>query len=196
MTDEIVRTFFGFPLPRAISSQAGRLRTLVDDPKRAVRWVRHDHIHLTVRFLGDTPRKAVEDIAAALAESLADQTALEVAVEGAGVFPAPGRPRVLWMGVAGDIVGLQDLEESIHQVVDPRGFPREERAYSPHITIGRVRYPQKVTPDVSMFLNAQYQPVECRLEALHLYESRMGAEGLSYIPLATFPFATTDQEKT
>lgn len=186
MADDIVRTFFGFDLPRAVGDRAAGLRTLVDDPKKAVRWVKGRNIHLTLRFLGATPRTAVDDIAAAMEPQLQTFPPLEIVVRGTGVFPAPTRPRALWMGVDGDTAQLLELEETIHQVVEPKGFPRAERDYIPHITLGRVRYPQKITPDVTMFLNAEYEPVECSLKALHLYESRMGDGGLIYVPLATF----------
>ena len=196
MPDEVLRTFFGFELPPEVPRQAAGLRTLVDDPKQAVRWVKGANIHLTVRFLGATPRKAVEEIAVAMQEKLEDFPSLHVCVEGTGVFPSPTRPRVLWLGVTGDLHQLQALEQAIHQVVGPMGFPREEREFIPHITLGRVRYPQKITPDVAKFLHAEYEPVNCPLQALHLYESRLGNKGVTYIPLATFPLKLTCQEKS
>ncbi|UCH62615.1 MAG: RNA 2',3'-cyclic phosphodiesterase [Fidelibacterota bacterium] len=191
MPDEIIRTFFGFELPTEVPRRAAGLRTLVDDPKRAVRWVKGVNIHLTVRFLGATPRTAVEEIAVAVQSKLEGSPSLQVRIEGTGVFPTPTRPRVLWLGVTGDIARLQQLEESIHQVVQPMGFPREKREFIPHITLGRVRYPQKITPDVAKFLHAEYEPVDCPLQALHLYESRLGSKGVTYIPLATFPLMHT-----
>lgn len=196
MPDEVLRTFFGFDLPPEVPRQAAGLRTLVDDPKQAVRWVKGANIHLTVRFLGATPGKAVEEIAVAMREKLEDFPSLHVRVEGTGIFPSPTRPRILWLGVAGDISRLQELEKSIHQVVGPMGFPREEREFIPHITLGRVRYPQKITPDVAKFLHAEYEPVNCPLQALHLFESRMGNKGVTYIPLATFTLKITCQERS
>ena len=194
MAEGIVRTFFGFDLPPEIPGVATRLRTLVNDPKRAVRWVKGTNIHLTIRFLGPTPNQTVYEIEEALHTKLVDSPSLTVRVEGTGVFPTPTRPRVIWLGLKGDIDGLRRLEEEIYQVVEPMGFPREEREFKPHITIGRVRYPQKITPDVTKFMNAQYEPVNCMLQELHLYESRMGNKGVTYIPLATFPLKPIRQE--
>jgi 2'-5' RNA ligase len=193
-SEDIIRTFFGFDLPREVSLRAAGLRTLVNDPKHAVRWVKGENIHLTVRFLGATPRSAVEEIATAMQGELIDFPASTVSISNCGVFPAPTRPRVLWLGVEGDIARLQALEKAIHQVVGPMGFPRERREYIPHITIGRVRYPQKITPDVSKFMNAEYEPIECFLQTLHLFESRPAEKGVVYIPLATFQLKSVDQE--
>ncbi len=187
MNSDITRIFFGFALPPEVSRRAGMLRTLVTDPKNAVRWVKGRNIHLTLRFLGVTPHTAAAEIITGLKDGLAGYGPLAITIEGTGVFPAPARPRVLWMGVSGDIEGLTRIEETIHDVVGPLGFPRVDREFKPHVTFGRVRYPQKVTPDVSMFLNSEYDPIRCELASLHLYESKQGADGLRYIPLATFP---------
>ena len=195
MNTDITRIFFGFALPPEVSRRAGMLRTLVTDPKNAVRWVKGRNIHLTMRFLGETPRTAAEEIIEGIKETLTGYGPLAITIKGAGVFPAPTRPRVLWMGVTGDSEGLIRLEQAIHDVVRPLGFPREDREFHAHVTLGRVHYPQKVTPDVSMFLNSEYDPIRCELKSLHLYESNQGADGLRYIPLATFPITTEPRQE-
>ena len=189
MENDVLRTFFGFALPKEVSQRAATLRTLVDDPKGAVRWVKGINIHLTVRFLGATPRSAVNEIISAIPEKVAGCSAFTVKLEGTGVFPSPTRPRVLWMGVSGEISPLQEVETLIQEVVGPMGFPREERDFTPHITLGRVRYPQKFIPDVSKFLNVEYEPVVCHLKELHLYQSILEAGGARYISLEQFPLA-------
>ena len=195
MNEDLCRLFFGFELPRETSATAASLRTLVGDPRKAVRWVKGRNIHLTLRFLGATPRTAVDEIVASVTKHLIKPGPLELTIEGTGIFPAATRPRVIWIGLTGDIAGLQALEESVHEAVGPLGFPRQDREFSPHITLGRVRYPQKVTPDVSMFLNSEYDPIRFELGKMHLFESRQDSDGLRYIPLATFPLtADADQE--
>lgn len=188
------RIFFGFELPRAVSRQATGLRTLVDDPRSAVRWIKGVNIHLTVRFLGLTPRDAIDDIASATGTALEKNGPISIQVQGTGVFPDARRPRVLWMGITGEVERLTLLEGAIHKAVEPLGFPRDDRAYVPHVTLGRIRYPQKVPPKVDMFLHSRYDPVDCSLEVLHLYESQMGAAGIIYTPLISFPLSTHDQE--
>jgi 2'-5' RNA ligase len=187
MEHDVLRTFFGFALQKEVSQRAANLRTLVDDPKGAVRWVKGVNIHLTVRFLGATPRIIVDEIISTMPEKLAGCSPFTVKLEGTGVFPSPTRPRVLWMGISGEISRLQELEFMIHEVVGPKGFPREDREFRPHITLGRVRYPQKIIPDVSRYLNADYEPVVCPMKELHLYQSLLEPGGARYISLAKFP---------
>jgi 2'-5' RNA ligase len=159
-----------------------------------VRWVKGENIHLTVRFLGATPKTALEQIESEIANKLKQSAPMTVYVDRTGVFPIPARPRILWMGVEGDIVPLQELEKAIHEAVGPLGFPKEQRPYVPHVTIGRVRYPQKITPDVSKFMNAEFNRIECPLNELHLFESRPAEKGVVYIPLATFPLKALTEE--
>ena len=194
--DDLVRLFFGFELPREVIRISRELRTLVGDPKKAVRWVPGSKIHLTLRYLGPTPHSVVADIVSAAEGGLTEIRTMQISLAGTGVFPAPTRPRVLWLGVDGDIKALQQMEGAIHSLVEPLGFPKEPRDYLPHVTLGKVRYPQKWPPDVRLFLKAEYQPVECSLEVLHLYESRVGEQGVSYVPLASFQLNSSDQERS
>lgn len=194
MSNDILRTFFGFKLPREVARTASSLRTLVEDPKNAVRWVKGENIHLTIRFLGATPKTALERIESAITGKLKNSASMTAYVKETGVFPAPSRPRVLWMGLEGDIAALQELEKTIHEVVGPLGFPKEKRPFVPHVTIGRVRYPQKITPDVSKFMNADFDRIECPLNELHLFESRPADKGVVYVPLATFPLESLTEE--
>ena len=196
MSAKILRVFLGFDLPREVPQRVAALRTLVEDPRQAVRWVQGANIHLTVRFLGATPQGAVNEIDEALQVQLASFQSLRVQITGTGVFPAATRPRIIWLGVSGQTERLQALEEAIHQVVGPLGFPRERREFSPHVTIGRVRYPQKITPDVTNFLKAEYTPVECPLEKLVLFESRPADKGVIYPSLASFQLTSAQQEKS
>ncbi len=194
MPTDTVRLFWGFALPKVVVPLAGNLRTLVDDPKQVVRWVHGRNIHLTVRFLGDTSADAVDTIAAAVGTGLADQEAFMLRIERTGVFPDPRRPRVLWLGVEEEYGSLQKIESQIHAALNPLGFPREEREYKPHVTIGRVRYPVKVTPGVNKFLGAEYEPIICNLSSLILYQSKFGEKGLEYVPMRTINFKSIGQE--
>ena len=194
--EPIIRLFFGFDLPRAVGHRAAGLRTLVTDPKKVVRWVRSANLHLTVRFLGPSPQSMVPEIVSSLGTRCADIGPIELRIEKTGVFPQPARPRVLWLGITGELPKLQRVESEIHEAVQPLGYPREEREFVPHITLGRVRYVKKVTPDVTMYLGAQYEPVDCTLKVLHLYESRMGDKGIIYSSLASFPLEISDQENS
>ena len=193
MPANTVRLFWGFSLPKVIIPLARNLRTLVDDPKKVVRWVPGRNIHLTVRYMGDTSPEAVDAIVAGVGDKLAHQEPFMVRIEGTGVFPDPRRPRVIWLGVEEEYESLKTMEHQIHAAIEPLGFPRAEREFKPHITVGRVRYPVKVTPSINNFLGAAYEPIICNLSSLILYESRIGEKGVEYNPLGTINFKSIGQ---
>lgn len=137
---EALRLFVAVELPEEV------LRALADTQrelrKRGVdglRWVRPEGIHLTLKFLGETPPEKAPDI----------ERALEVAVKGTpphtlslgrlGTFGSRNAPRVLWVDMAGDVETLKSLQESVERVISPLGFPRENRSFSPHLTLARIR---------------------------------------------------------
>lgn len=133
------RLFIALPLSSAAREAC---RGLVE-PLRAggagagARWVRTDNLHLTLRFLGATPPGRVRDVAAAM-HAVAGRAAFGVRLAGAGAFPSPGRPRVLWLGVARGAREAAAIAEALQAPLAAIGWPPEERPFKPHLTIGRV----------------------------------------------------------
>ncbi len=136
-----VRTFIAIELDEELRTNLGRLQASLRQQisPRSVRWVRPEGIHLTLKFLGDTPQEKVPAIQDALAEATAAVEPFRFSVGGLGCFPNPRRPRVVWVGlqeVTGRLVRLRDAVEA-H--VAPLGSPTERRSFSPHLTLGRVQ---------------------------------------------------------
>jgi 2'-5' RNA ligase len=140
MPEETLRTFIAIELDETLRQA---LRTIQNKFKRqmppdAVRWVAPDGIHLTLKFLGDTPKERVPEIEAALQRACAGFGPFEFAVEGRGCFPNYRRPRVLWVAVRDRGQVLMRLNKAVEREVAPLGWPTEERGFSPHFTLGRV----------------------------------------------------------
>lgn len=135
------RTFIAVELDQAVKAELQRVRTWLGDqvPARTIRWVNVDGIHLTLKFLGDTPTDRVADVEAALAR-VADATQpFTVTIGGVGCFPNARQPRVVWVGVQEATGDLLRLQEAVEAQVAPLGFPTERRPFSPHLTLGRVQ---------------------------------------------------------
>ncbi len=107
-------------------------------PQRSVRWDKADKIHLTLKFLGDTRQDDVPRISEALASATRDIKKFSFTLDGLGCFPNLKQPRVVWVGVK-DSATLINLQSMVEKYVVPLGFPKEDRAFSPHLTLGRVR---------------------------------------------------------
>ncbi len=125
MTGEILRTFVAIeldePLRTAIMRVQGKFRRLA--PPGSVKWVAPDGIHLTLKFLGDTPPSRLGEIEAALRAACAGVAPFEFSVEGRGCFPNTRRPRVVWVAVRDKGQMLARLQTAIEQHVAPLGWP-------------------------------------------------------------------------
>lgn len=137
---EKIRAFIAIPLPAILLGELASLQQRLEKqmPPRSVKWVRPEGIHLTLKFLGDTPVDRLPAIGQALNSIAQEFPRNTFAVAGMGCFPNLRRPRVVWVGVR-DVDGrLEALQKAVEEAMVPFGFAPEGRAFTPHLTLGRV----------------------------------------------------------
>ena len=115
----------------------GELQAQLRQHTNAVRWSDPAGTHLTLKFLGSVPISRVDAIIAGLRSAAGPLVGFQLQTETLGVFPNPRRPRVIWLGVGGELPALHQLKSFVEREIAPLGFPAEERAFSPHLTLGR-----------------------------------------------------------
>lgn len=135
-----LRAFIAVPLPAPLLDGLARVQRALSRQvdHGTVRWVRPEGIHLTLKFLGDTPGESVPRIEAALTAVSRNAPAFTVGVGGTGCFPNPRRPRVVWIGLDEPSGRLTQLQQAIEEAMDVAGFPPERRRFTPHLTLGRI----------------------------------------------------------
>jgi RNA 2',3'-cyclic 3'-phosphodiesterase len=106
-------------------------------PIRAIRWTRPEQIHLTLNFLGAIDAARIPEISAALRAACVGHRQHKLGAAGLGCFPNPGRPQIIWAGLAGDLQLLQNLKKSLDTHLTACGCVGEDRPFHPHLTIGR-----------------------------------------------------------
>lgn len=135
------RLFWAIPLPddvhEAIARLQGELARRV--PRDSVRWTPPHNVHLTLVFLGNRPRDEVAELVARVKETLAGVPPFHMELEAIGVFPNWRRPRVVWLGVGGNLDGLSRAQAAVARAMTLMGWKPEKRPFTPHLTIGRVR---------------------------------------------------------
>ena len=178
--NRLIRTFVAIELPSAVGNTALSLHSTVEARPKVVKWVKLKNIHLTLKFIGETPQDLIPDINSALGKAVKSHHDFSLIIKGTGVFPKKERPRILWLGTDGEVDHLFELVKNINRALDPLGFPAEEREFSSHITIGRIRYPQNITPDVTAFLNSEYEPIPLTVEKVSLFQSDLVPGGPIY----------------
>lgn len=195
MPEEILRTFIAIeldePLLIAIGSVQSKLKR--QTPPGSVKWVAPSGIHLTLKFLGDTPAGRVPEIVAALERACAGVQPFEFSVEGRGCFPNFRRPRVIWVAVREKGGALARLHAAVERHVAPLGWPTEERGFSPHLTLGRVN--RNLNPDMVTAAGAAAEKLVVEqigvqsVTAVHLIKSDLRPTGAVYTTLARVPLA-------
>ncbi len=130
--------FVAVELPDSVrNALAGAQAALKRRGLGALHWVRPEAIHLTLKFLGETPAERVQEIEAAIGRAMDGSGPIELTLAAPGVFGSK-RPRVIWMGLEGDVSRLAVLQHRMEAEMVALGFPREERPFSPHLTLARV----------------------------------------------------------
>jgi 2'-5' RNA ligase len=135
-----LRTFIAVELDQELRAKLRDLQGQLDSQvaPRSVRWVRPEGIHLTLKFLGDTPLDRIEGVKDAVSRAAGSVRPFTFAVGGLGCFPNTSRPRVVWVGLQEVTGNLSQLKRAVETEVAPLGFPTEGRAFHPHLTLGRV----------------------------------------------------------
>ncbi len=104
-----------------------------------VRWVSPESFHITLKFLGETDASRVKDIQSLVQRVSSRYSCFSLFLKSGGAFPSTKNPRVLWTGVSGDFECLKKISEEIEEELIPFGFPKENRSFRPHLTLGRVQ---------------------------------------------------------
>ena len=166
-----------FPPPEVRRALVGAAREL--PVAGEVRWARPENVHLTLKFLGDVPEDALGRVADTLEPVSLRHEPFEAELSGFGAFPSARRARILWAGIGEGSEPLRDLARDVEASLEPLGFEREDRAYVPHLTLGRAR-----SRPVS-FETVETPRLGFSVRNLDLVESVLGG-GTTYSTLATY----------
>ena len=188
MSEKLIRTFFSIPVPLEVQSKKNMLYSTLEESPAKINWVKNVQLHLTIKFLSHTPESIIEKIINEVGSVTSTLRPFEIIIESTGCFPIKERPRVLWMGVNGNLDPLYDLFTKIDSALDLLGFPKEQQGYTPHITLARIKYPQKCTPDISTFLKSSYDPIDFPIDRVQFFSSELLPSGTVHTLLKSFPF--------
>lgn len=178
-----MRVFFAVELPEALR------RTLADGLAQLrrvlppARWVRAEGLHVTLKFVGEQHREAVERLRRDVGEALRQVAPVSVELRGGGFFPSPRRPRVAWVG--GQAAGMEEWARKLEECARRHGVPAEERGFSLHLTLARLDRPWG-SDAVERFLKevAGWRLMPFVAKEVVLFRSELGPGGARYEALA------------
>jgi 2'-5' RNA ligase len=176
----VVRAFLALEFEEAMRRRIAEAQEGLRRAVAGVRWLAPETVHLTLRFLGPAPPEALERLAPEVERAAKACPPCDARVDGVGFFPPHGPPRVIWLGLELPPPVLT-LQSSCERAAAAAGFPPEERAFHPHVTLGRwrdrVRRPAAPALDLG----------RTELGPVVLFKSDLGPQGAVHTPLRSFP---------
>ncbi|MBL7151251.1 MAG: RNA 2',3'-cyclic phosphodiesterase [Candidatus Omnitrophica bacterium] len=134
-----MRAFIAIELPKEIKDALSTLQEELKSSGADVKWVAPDNIHLTLKFLGEIDDKKADEVSKIIEEAAKNNVSFIIRLASVGVFPKINYPRVIWAGIDTGGRESEKLAAGLQEQLAAIGIPREERPFSSHITIGRVR---------------------------------------------------------
>jgi len=182
------RSFIAVELSTEIAGGVRRIQGGLRERTAGVSWVRPEGIHLTLKFLGEVDPGRVEGIASRAEQGVKAIAPFTIGIRGCGGFPNPRNPRVIWIGVDDPSGQLKELQAQVEQGMEEMGFTREARAYTPHLTIGRLRSGKgkgEVAQSLEAMKGCDLGTMEVR--EICLFRSQLKPTGAEYTKLKVIP---------
>src|SRR4051812_26920669 len=184
-----LRLFVAINLPEEIKLCLADLQAQAGQTvRKSVRWTRPEQLHLTLKFLAHLDEEVVPDLSAALARACDGVRAFALRAETVGCFPRPSSPRVVWAGINGDLPALLQLQKQIDDATASWREP-EKRAFTAHLTIGRVTEANQTQREAIKCLIEKHQNArfgEWTVRTVDLMQSRLSPTGSTYSRLQSF----------
>jgi RNA 2',3'-cyclic 3'-phosphodiesterase len=186
---EKCRAFIAVRLPENCLAAVVSLQRRLDSrlSSAALKWTRKEQLHLTLSFLGQVPVNRLAELIEALKGACKGSSLFKLQLSGIGCFPNFDRPNVIWQGIAGDTALLCELQGRIAAAAEGFGdHAKEARAYHPHLTLARVKPPQKEIRRIGESLKKmQSDPCgEWAVEEVELIRSELSPQGSRYTTVA------------
>jgi 2'-5' RNA ligase len=185
---EKVRSFIAVNLNSDIKEYLASLQANLNVPETKIKWVGKNNLHLTMKFLGDISLEQRELIKSILKEITSRYSPFIIKLSSnIGTFPTYQMPRIIWVGIKEGISEIKKLHNSIENNLSNNGFPREDKEFSGHITIGRVKFIRDKTNFIQILKRIEVNNFTQEVGSIDLMESKLTPDGPIYNITAKFP---------
>ncbi len=191
----LVRAFIAIEIPHTIQQSIHRATaTLRHELGETVRWVPPHNIHLTLKFLGDVSPAQIEALTRSLRLEADSHPPFDMRIYALGSFPSLRRARILWAGIQAS-AGLEALNRGVESVCARLGYESESRAFSPHLTIGRIRQEASAADGQKIRRALEATKIDSlgvvRVDSVQLFKSDLKSDGAVYTKLFSASLQTS-----
>jgi 2'-5' RNA ligase len=184
-----IRTFIALPSSTEVQQKMVAIQSELRATQADVKRDSQDKFHITLKFLGNTEESKIEPLSEALANCVKSSSVFEFSYQSLGAFPNIQNPRVVWIGTVHNRAVL-DLQSGIEQVCLKFGFPKEDRAFHPHITLGRIKGSRNQVRLTEAIKTITFEPMQSRCTEVLLMKSDLRPGGSIYTILKSFSLQT------
>jgi 2'-5' RNA ligase len=189
-----IRSFLAFEQPAEIRDILVQVSAVLRKSRLDARWVKPENIHLTIHFLGNIRSESVQAMEEPIQKLCLTYAPFHISLRGMGCFPHSRNPRVLWIGLEGDLERMGRLRDSLQDRMRAFGVKEEKRPFKPHLTLGRFRSANRAHRELEDIL-AEYRdltgPVST-LSKLVLFRSDLAPGGAVYTRLKSWPLTGSE----
>ncbi len=175
-----MRLFIALPLTKEIEEALGKIIFILKQKSGRVKWVAPKNIHLTVKFLGEVDENKLDEIKKAIQMVAKKYERVNCSLDAVGGFPNLSRPRVIWAGLAGEIENMEKIVNDIEEETFKLGFPKEEKRFKPHLTLGRIKESYGLDDLVNYIKSYRMEPMNFQMSTLVLFKSTLTPGGPIY----------------
>jgi 2'-5' RNA ligase len=180
----LIRSFLAIEIPREIQKKIEEVQEDLKSSHADVRWVNPEKIHLTLKFFGNIEESKIEPIVTSIGGPIQTTPPFLLKVRGVGAFPHLKNPRVIWMGLVDGKEVLTHFQKQLEEALEKIGFAPEERAFHPHLTLGRMKSSKGREELIGRMEKLKEEEFgNLQIEGVVLFRSDLRPTGPIYTPL-------------
>ncbi len=191
-TMQIIRTFIAINVPEEIKEALRELIASAGGHPGNVKWVKADNLHITLKFLGNVTSEQLPQIYEAVEAAAEETEDFQLVTSNTGAFPSFKRPRIFWIGVRHKGTPLISLAANIEQQLLIRGFPKEERRFKPHLTLGRIKEQRRIARVAEAINRYSFPNISFQVSGIDVMKSQLTPRGPIYTSLKTIPLNSAE----
>ncbi|PIP67720.1 MAG: RNA 2',3'-cyclic phosphodiesterase [Candidatus Omnitrophica bacterium CG22_combo_CG10-13_8_21_14_all_43_16] len=184
MMNNVIRAFIAVEIDNQTRQKISDLVSCLKKTGSDAKWITEDQMHLTLKFLGNIGWDKVQKISETLSVISDSFKSFKIGFSAIGAFPNLDHPRVIWLGIDKGQESLKILNGKIEAGLEKAGFAKEDREFSPHLTLARIRSPKNISNLVKLIGEKNLTPAgELLIDKLTLFQSALTPKGAVYTAL-------------